>query len=151
MKRINERWHPTVTDTSILGFFGEYKWLSNFWPVQIEYEGRVYGSTEAAYMATKTLDLELRDLLTTYTPLEAKAVGAQIELRPDWNRLRTGVMLDVLQLKFKVPELRDKLLATGDLYLEETNYWNDKYWGRCKGQGLNMLGHLIMAVRKSIG
>lgn len=142
---------PTVTDTAILGMFGEYKWLSNFHPVSIEYEGRVYGSTEAAYMATKTLDMELRDLLTTYTPLEAKAVGAQIELRPDWDRLKVGVMLDVLRLKFQVPELAEKLLNTGDKYIEETNYWNDKYWGRYKGQGLNMLGHLIMAVRKSLG
>jgi ribA/ribD-fused uncharacterized protein len=148
VQRVNDRWMPTVTDRAILGMFGEYKWLSNFHLVPIEYEGRLYGSTEAAYMATKTLDEDMRDLLTTYSPLEAKAVGSQIELRPDWERLRVGVMLDVLRIKFRVPELREKLLETGDKYIEETNYWNDKYWGRCKGQGLNMLGHLIMAVRK---
>jgi ribA/ribD-fused uncharacterized protein len=141
---------PTVTDTAILGFFGDYKWLSNFHLVPIYYDGRLYGSTEAAYMATKTLDEDLRNLLTTYSPLEAKAVGAQLELRPDWDRLKAGVMLDVLRIKFQVPELREKLLETGDKYIEETNYWNDKYWGTCKGQGLNMLGHLIMAVRRSL-
>jgi hypothetical protein len=56
-------------------------------------------------------------------------------------------MLDVLRIKFQVPELREKLLKTGDKYLEETNYWNDRYWGKYKDKGLNMLGHLIMAVR----
>lgn len=147
MQRINDRWHPTITERAILGFFGDYKWLSNFHLVPIEYEGRRYGSTEAAYMATKTLDPEMRDLLTTYSPLEAKAVGSQIELRPDWDRMKAGVMLDVLRIKFQVPELREKLLETGDKYLEETNYWNDRYWGTYKGKGLNMLGHLIMAVR----
>jgi ribA/ribD-fused uncharacterized protein len=147
MQRVDGKWLSTVTDHAIFGMFGEYKWLSNFHPVPIEYEGRLYGSTEAAYMATKTLDPDLRDLLTTYSPLEAKAVGSQIELRPDWDRLKAGVMLDVLRIKFQVPELRDKLLATGDKYIEETNYWNDKYWGKYKGKGLNMLGHLIMAVR----
>jgi ribA/ribD-fused uncharacterized protein len=147
MKRVDGKWLPTVTEHAIFGMFDEYKWLSNFYLVPIEYEGRVYGSTEAAYMATKTLDPTYRDLLTEYRPLEAKALGSQIELREDWERLKAGVMLDVLRIKFRVPDLREKLLATGDKYIEETNYWNDRYWGTFKGKGLNMLGHLIMAVR----
>ena len=65
-------------------------------------------------------------------------------------------MLDGLRYKFAIPELRDKLLATGDQYLEEGNSWHDNYWGncdcpRCKDtMGRNMLGQLLMQVREEI-
>ena len=32
----------------IKGFAGDYKWLSNFFPCRVEYEGLVYRSSEAA-------------------------------------------------------------------------------------------------------
>lgn len=45
-------------------------------------------------------------------------------------------------------ELRDKLLFTNDKYLEETNDWNDKYWGICNGIGENNLGKILMGIRE---
>jgi len=133
----------------ILGFFGEYRWLSNFHLVDISYEGLTYTSTEAAYMATKTEDILIRKHLTTLSPKEAKQFSPKIRLRADWDRLRLGVMFDLLKIKYAVPELKEKLQATGNQYLEETNYWKDRYWG-VDGTGFNMLGHLTMAVRKSL-
>jgi predicted NAD-dependent protein-ADP-ribosyltransferase YbiA (DUF1768 family) len=62
-------------------------------------------------------------------------------------------MLRLLREKFTDhPGLRGKLLATGDAYLEERNYWHDVIWGACtcsthKGGGQNMLGVLLMIVR----
>jgi predicted NAD-dependent protein-ADP-ribosyltransferase YbiA (DUF1768 family) len=35
-------------------FQDENRWLSNFAPVKIEWEGRVYYSVEAVYQATKS-------------------------------------------------------------------------------------------------
>ena len=55
-----------------------------------------------------------------------------------------------LRCKFQVPELREKLLATGDEELIEGNWWNDKFWGVCKGEGCNMLGLILMEVRDYI-
>ena len=39
--------------TWIKGFQGEYRFLSNFYPCQIEFEGLTYFSSEAAYQAQK--------------------------------------------------------------------------------------------------
>ncbi|NGT90448.1 NADAR family protein [Clostridium perfringens] len=57
----------------------------------------------------------------------------------------------VVKEKFKPnKELRRKLIATGDKYLEEGNTWNDTYLGVCKGKGRNMLGKILMRVRSEI-
>jgi predicted NAD-dependent protein-ADP-ribosyltransferase YbiA (DUF1768 family) len=48
------------------------------------------------------------------------------------------------------PELRVKLLNTGDLQLVEGNYWGDTFWGVCNGKGENHLGKILMRVRKEL-
>lgn len=51
------------------------------------------------------------------------------------------------------PEDKDNyelLMATGNKYLEERNWWGDLYWGRDKeGNGENMLGKLLMEIREA--
>jgi predicted NAD-dependent protein-ADP-ribosyltransferase YbiA (DUF1768 family) len=70
-------------------------------------------------------------------------------LRPDWREVREEVMEVGLRQKFRQnPELLQKLLDTGDAYLEEGNTWNDRYWGVCRGVGQNKLGHLLMKLRE---
>lgn len=64
-------------------------------------------------------------------------------------------MEDGLRLKFTDPELKSKLLATGDEELVEGNTWHDRTWGRCVcskcgGQGQNLLGQLLMELREEI-
>ena len=54
------------------------------------------------------------------------------------------------------PENYQKLMMTGDKYLEETNYWNDIFWGVAKkdlneqGVGENNLGKLLMEIRSDL-
>ena len=50
----------------------------------------------------------------------------------------------------KHKDLKEKLLATGDAYLEETNHWHDTFWGVCKGKGQNHLGKILMEVREEL-
>ena len=50
-------------------------------------------------------------------------------IRDDWFDIRLPVMIDLLVKKFKQPEYREKLLATGNKYLAEGNFWADTYWG----------------------
>jgi N-glycosidase YbiA len=45
------------------------------------------------------------------------------------------------------PDLRAKLLATGDAYLEEGNTCNDQIWGVYQGKGENRLGKILMKIR----
>jgi hypothetical protein len=48
------------------------------------------------------------------------------------------------------PDLRAKLLATADAYLEEGNTWGDQIWGVYNGQGTNWLGKILMQVRTEL-
>lgn len=59
-------------------------------------------------------------------------------------------MEDLLIQKFKIPELVKALLDTGTAELIEGNWWGDKFWGVCRGQGKNHLGKLLMKIRVAL-
>jgi ribA/ribD-fused uncharacterized protein len=146
---------PATTQSSIdkIGEFqGEYRFLSNFWPAEIVYEGITYPTAEHAYQAAKTLDVEQRKKIAAMsTPAEAKAAGRALKLRDDWDTAKFVVMEDVVRYKFTHhPDLRAKLLATGDKLLEEGNTWNDRIWGIYQGQGENHLGKILMKIRSEL-
>lgn len=133
----------------ILGFSGDYRWLSNFWPAYVQMDGVKYPSVENAYQASKAVNLADRVPFATCEPAEAKNLGRRLSMRGDWNAIRVSVMTNMTILKyFQHDELRAKLIATGSCYIEETNHWNDCFWGVCNGQGNNMLGKILMAVRQ---
>lgn len=139
-------------DRPIKGFFHDYRFLSNFWIISVEYEGLRYPSSEHAFQAAKTLDVEFRkEFLLDNHPQYAKNLGRSAKMkqlmRPDWNDIRDDVMFELLRIKFSKPLYRTKLLATGNAYLEETNTWGDHYWGVCQGKGENRLGELLMKLR----
>ena len=53
---------------------------------------------------------------------------------------------EVVWAKFSQnPELAKKL-ATGDRYIEETNWWGDTIWRVYRGEGQNLLGKILMDV-----
>ncbi len=132
-------------------FAGKYRWLSNFWGAEVQYDGVAYPTTEHAFQAAKTENLgQRRHVRKASGPQEAKRLGRQVTLRPEWESMKDEVMLDLNRQKFRDPELRAKLLATGDATLVEGNYWNDTYWGVCRGKGKNRLGKILMRVRDEI-
>lgn len=57
-----------------------------------------------------------------------------------------------LRSKFNNPEMRARLLATGDADIYEGNKWNDHFWGvdLLSGYGQNKLGKLLMKIRAEI-
>lgn len=138
-------------EKQICGFFGEYKWLSNFQKLDtpITYDGNQYFYVENAYMAAKSLDKRIREEFINLTPSKAKIRGREIELRPDWENVKLDFMFIFNYQKYiRNVELREKILATGDRYLEETNHWKDSYFGYdiIKG-GENHLGKILMRIR----
>lgn len=141
---------------TISGFNGADRYLSNFYPVAIEYEGMLYRTVEHAYQAAKTIDLEERGYIQrAATPARAKSLGSKVPLRPDWLEIRNSIMKELLKQKFAVPSLRRLLLSTQGQELIEANYWHDIYWGRCQcvnhaGRGENNLGRLLMEVREEL-
>lgn len=135
----------------IKGFFGEYRWLSNFSPVTIEFAGFWFPTVEHAYVAAKTLDRNAQEIISGLnTPGEAKRFGRTLVLRYDWEKIKLETMKGFLEQKFGYEPYANSLLATGDAYLEETNTWGDTYWGVCNGIGQNNLGKLLMQIRNDL-
>ena len=134
-------------------FVGEYRFLSNFWPARVRFEGWEYPTSEHAYQASKTLALKERALVQRQpSPGAAKKAGRRVTLRDDWDELKLDIMLRILRRKFADLELKAKLLATGDAELVEGNTWSDTYWGVDfeTGKGENHLGELLMRVRDEL-
>lgn len=129
-------------------FEGYYGWLSNFWPCQVFYEGHIFPSSENAYQAAKVYP-EQRIPFLTCSATRSKILGRQGQIRNDWEQVKESIMLEVLQNKFApTTRLCDKLIMTEGHDLVEGNFWNDTYWGVCKGIGQNRLGVLLMQVRQ---
>lgn len=132
-------------------FDGRYEFLSNFYPVDIEYDGQTYGSVEHAFQAAKTFDEEeRRDIRYAISPGIAKRIGRHVNLRPDWNNVKINIMYELLLQKFSRPRLRKMLLDTDDARIIEGNTWHDTFWGMCHGIGENNLGKLLEKVREDI-
>jgi len=144
-----KRFNP---DNEIDSFDGDFRWLSNFWPSNVTLDAVEYPSVEHAYQAAKTTDATLRkSIANAKTPGLAKKMGKGLAMRSDWNSIKLDVMEHLLRQKFAVgSELSEKLLATGHRRLVEGNFWNDCFWGVCKGKGENHLGQLLMQIRKEL-
>lgn len=134
---------------TIDSFRGEHDYLSNFYSCPVEYDGLTYQNTEAAFQAAKCANRNEREKFVSLSPGQAKKLGRKVDLREDWETVKIDVMRDVLKSKFSLnSELREKLIATGDVELIEGNHWNDRFWGVCRGKGQNHLGKLLMELRE---
>ena len=143
-------------------FRGEYDWASNFYyKAPFRVNDIDYRTSEHFFMACKTLDPQWVDrIVNAFKAKDAKALGRQVPIRPDWNQVRMGVMAQALWHKFtQNDDIRQKLIETAPSELVEGNYWHDNTWGDCRcenksgrhpeclDQGDNALGRLLMAHR----
>lgn len=132
-------------------FRGENYFLSNFYICEFVYDGIKYSSTEAAFQGQKFLDRTEQIKISQMTPREAKNYPRKKKTREDWFDVSLQVMHDVVYAKFSQnPDLKAKLIATGDAELIEGNTWNDVFWGVCNGKGENQLGKTLMKVREEL-
>lgn len=140
--------------TYIDRFKGQYDWLSNFYPVNVEYDGEDYPSVEHAYMSAKSDDMKWKMFCMNHenSAGEVKKKSREVELVEGWDTIKNEVMRKCLESKFNQEPFRQKLLDTGDFIIREGNWWNDTYWGIClkKQYGQNMLGNLIMSIRSNL-
>ena len=99
----------------------------------------------------KTKDESLRKDFANLTPNESKKLGRKVKLREDWEDVKVDIMYEIVKQKFiQNPDLKDKLIATGNAYLEEGNTWGDKVWGTVNGEGFNHLGFILMKIREEL-
>lgn len=152
---------------SILEFSGEYRFLSNFYPVHIEDKNPygnetlpslTYPSVEHAYQASKSPSLAHRLIIARlHTPGEAKRYGRKLPITESWKEQRVDVMEHLLRIKFaKGGELAQKLTDTWPKELVEGNTHGDSFWGMTREEyksvltGINMLGRLLMKLREEL-
>lgn len=66
----------------------------------------------------------------------------------EWEDKRIKIMIDLLVQKFGTEDMLAKLEETNGKELIEGNTWNDTLWGVCEGKGRNILGVILMEIRK---
>ncbi|KAK3922824.1 Retrovirus-related Pol polyprotein from transposon 297 [Frankliniella fusca] len=154
----SEEFDFDYVDTSsepIVSFTGNFEFLSNFYPVQLEFEKKIWPSVEHAFQGAKTDNENDKERIrNAATPAMAKRMGRFVDLKENWESLRNEVMLELLWEKFKHnTDLALKLLSTGEREIIECNTWCDMYWGQCTCPkhrykiGLNMLGKMLTQIR----
>jgi len=140
-------------DKNIKGFFGKYRFLSNFETCLCYFDGVLYPSSENAYQAAKIIPSE-RTPLVTCSAAESKRVWKTLtpidDSSSEWDKRKYDVMASIVFDKFyRNKDLRQKLLDTNDKYLEETNHWKDQFWGvDIKKGGQNNLGKILTKTRE---
>ncbi len=144
-------------EKEIKGFFGEYRFLSNFWPAKVFLDDIEYKSVELAYQAAKW-EKEDRDYFQKCSELESVDYNRKnipnSYAKEIWDKNKFEIMENLVTQKFNPdlnPENYKKLLETENKNLEEMNWWEDLYWGTNKnGVGQNMLGKILMEIRKNM-
>lgn len=140
--------------TGIRGFTGEYRFLSNFYPAKVYLGDIQFSTVEHAYQASKVFDIKIKKGIAKLNANQAskvKKLGRELPMRGDWDDIKLSVMEDLVRQKFTLnTNLGEKLLATGDSYIEETNNWGDTFWGVYRGVGQNNLGKILMMIRSEI-
>lgn len=137
----------------ITSFKNEYRWLSNFYPCVVNYNGLTFQSVENAYQSAKSEDLDWKLYCSKASAKESGTVkikSQSVELVQNWKLFNIEVMMTLLVLKFSQEEFKTKLLNTGMLKIIEGNDWGDNFWGvdTKSMKGRNILGSLIMTIRQ---
>ena len=175
--------HDEENKEPIIRFRGEHFFLSNFYsdtpmPLSIEDEnGKTYNltfsNTESMFQGFKVFkdvfgkhtheEIEKFKAFSALSAKDARQAGRRVSPFDGsyWDSVKDRVMEKCLAIKFSNPDLRAKLLATGDRALVEGNSYGDTYWGMNLvadansnaigvDNGNNKLGSLLMNERQRI-
>jgi hypothetical protein len=154
----------------ITKFKGQYDFLDPAYYCLAEYDGELYNSAEAAFLAAQFdspyfLSMFRNPVLPIW---RARELSKKLQRRRDWTpELALEVMRRVTLDKFsRTAKLRSALLASGDERIIAENNWHEQFWGcctcdtrpgkfgrrsSCSAPGLNHLGEILMAVRQKLG
>lgn len=88
------------TYNQITSFRGEFFFLSNFYPIEINFEGRNYPTAEHAFQAAKCVNADDKEKIRgSSTPTIAKSIGRSVQLRKDWESKKLTIMEEILEVK----------------------------------------------------
>ncbi len=152
-------------------FWGENTqdgFLSNFYPSEFKVDGKKYNCSEQYFMKKKQELFDPKNIglainiLNETNPKDIKKYGRQVKFfkQEIWDEHKFKAMKDGVLAKFSQnPELKTKLLATGEKTLVEASPY-DMIWGigfrkedalKNKDRwGQNLLGQVLMQVRNEL-
>lgn len=145
-----------MSNKQILGFTGDYSFLSNFYPCHIIDPSTklLFLSAENLYQSRKFSEFGSKLHISTLTAGQAKRYGEKFSPEfSNWHDVKLWEMGKVVSAKFQQNGfLLERLLATENYQLIEANMWRDTFWGRCQcdkcfGSGTNFLGLILMGIR----
>lgn len=108
-------------------------------------------------LSLRGVSIELEQIPNLFTSPDISAGTAKIVanmlrrlgyIRADWDDIKTRIMVELLVQKFSDANLNTELCSTNPKLLIEGNDWGDTYWGICDGRGRNVLGRILMLIRK---
>lgn len=138
-----------------IGFYErEFYIFSNFSSFQIEWQDRLWPTSEHAYQAAKFFDVnedivdEIHEAKSAHRAFKLAKVK-YLEKKPDdWMSRKVDIMEDICRHKLRQHEyVQKKLMQTGDRRLVEDSPKDDFWgWGSSK-DGRNELGKVWMRLR----
>ena len=153
----------------ITRFKGKYDFLDPAYYCLAGYDGAIYNSAEAAFLASQFDAPYFRSMFgNTALPIwRARELANRLQKRPDWTfNLSIELMRQITLDKFsRSPNLRSLLQATSHEGIVAENNWHEQFWGRCicntrPGKygrkndcllpGSNNLGTILMSVRDQL-
>jgi ribA/ribD-fused uncharacterized protein len=154
----------------ITQFKGQYEFLDPAYYCLAEYDGELYNSAEAAFLAAQFDSAYFRSMFRNPAlPIwRARELAKKLQRRSDWTpELSVAIMRQVTLGKFsRAPKLRSALLATCDEQIVAENNSHEQFWGccicavrpgkygrrsSCSVPGCNHLGEVLMSVRDRLG
>jgi ribA/ribD-fused uncharacterized protein len=154
----------------ITQFKGQYEFLDPAYYCLAEFDGVIYNSAEAAFLAAQFDDPYFRVVFRNPAlPIwRARELSKKLQRRRDWTpELSLEIMRQITLDKFsRTAKLRSALVATRDERIVAENNWHEQFWGRCTCDtrpgkygrrsscsvpGRNHLGEILMSVRHQLG
>ena len=135
-------------------FRGAKSPLSNFFPCALSIWNVNFKSSEHAFQYSKCIQMNNKpaaaNVLNAETALQAKRIGDSISPNPRWHDTKQGTMYEILKSKSRqCPHFNTALINSNNRSLVEDT--DNPIWGRGPdGNGLNLLGRLLMTVRAEL-
>ncbi len=135
-----------------------YGFLSNLYKRELWFENLLFNTAEHAYQYGKPRKKRVRDWLMAAPSPSLLAMAAHglysWDIVSGWSSEKLTRMGYVVVAKFTQQEdLGQALLNTGDALLIESptvDSSTNRFWGEVNGKGKNMLGQLLMGLRKDL-
>lgn len=146
--------HGNDTEKQIFFYEHEFYVFSNYSSFMLEWNGKLYPTSEHAYHSEKFEDENLKEQLRNTRSAHDSQVFANTnkdKRRKDWDDVKLDIMREILKAKVSQhPYVMKKLVESGDKELIEDS-WRDDFWGWGPNKdGANHLGKLWMEIRSEL-